>query len=93
MDKCPKCGSANPSRIINVWTGGCAGEYETVCLETQLAAANERAGRLEGALKDAIDHVSGSRIGHFGGHTAYCGITVRPARLTAWIKALEVPDA
>ena len=61
--------------------------------EAALAAANERAGRLEEALKDAIEHVAGSHIGHYGYHTAYCDITVRPERLTAWVEALEVPDA
>ena len=62
-------------------------------LAKDLAAANERAGRLEEALKDAIEHVAGSHIGHYGYHTAYCDITVRPERLTAWVEALEVPDA
>ena len=62
-------------------------------LRRQLAAANERAGRLEKALRDAIGHVAGARIGYFGDHTAHCNITVRPERLAAWVKALEVPDA
>ncbi len=41
------------------------------------------------ALTDAVSHVAGSRIGHFGDHTAHCDITVRPERLQRWTAALK----
>jgi len=55
MDKCPKCGEGGPPHGLTFKCGSSVrmsgGVTEsTGCLRRQLAAANERAGRLEKAL-------------------------------------------
>ena len=88
MDKCPKCGSPEELGMIQDWScGSIEEEDESVtesetCLRRQLAAANERAGRLEKALEFYADTLKHNLMGEVNeDHGAI-------AR-----KALEVPDA